>query len=273
VLAQSDGKLVTYLEPAVSPDGKFMIYSQKNLISFGNGSDRWNGILYKMDLQTLAVTRFSPAITNNQYKFNFPEDYYLIEDYPDISQDGKYLALVSNRNGFPNGLDVFSIIDLTDLSLKVVPNMTETQLVPKISPDGHTIAYSDWDGNDFEIYTIGVDGTGLTQITDNSFPNRFPSWSPDGKKLLYESFQDNTMKLYLYDLANKSTTQLMNKIAVGDENINWSPDGKMLLFSTADQSGVGIFVMNIATTETKRILPCLRHPACASTAGTGGLAV
>jgi Tol biopolymer transport system component len=47
------------------------------------------------------------------------------------------------------------------------------------SPDGQRIAF--WD--DFAIYVVNRDGSGLRRLTRNAFEG--PSWSPDGRKLLF----------------------------------------------------------------------------------------
>ncbi|MGQ0703558.1 MAG: Ig-like domain-containing protein, partial [Gemmatimonadales bacterium] len=51
---------------------------------------------------------------------------------------------------------------------------------PAISKDGKKIAFvSDRDG-DNEIFIINIDGTGLTQLTNNTTDDQFPSFSPLG---------------------------------------------------------------------------------------------
>jgi Tol biopolymer transport system component len=47
------------------------------------------------------------------------------------------------------------------------------------SPDGRRIAF--WD--DFAIYVVNADGSGLLRLTRNAFEG--PTWSPDGRKLLF----------------------------------------------------------------------------------------
>ena len=47
------------------------------------------------------------------------------------------------------------------------------------SPDGRRIAF--WD--DFAIYVVNADGSGLRRLTRNAFER--PSWSPDGRKLIF----------------------------------------------------------------------------------------
>ncbi len=38
------------------------------------------------------------------------------------------------------------------------------------------IAYSGWDGNDLEIYTINAGGGGKSQVTDSKYYSSQPSW-------------------------------------------------------------------------------------------------
>jgi WD40-like Beta Propeller Repeat len=50
---------------------------------------------------------------------------------------------------------------------------------PSVSPDGNTIAYVQGD----IIWRIGVDGSGLTQLTLADIGTTWPTWSPDGSQL------------------------------------------------------------------------------------------
>jgi hypothetical protein len=46
------------------------------------------------------------------------------------------------------------------------------------------IAYSGYDGTDFEIYTIKSGGGGKVPVTDNNTNDYEPSYSPSGKKIV-----------------------------------------------------------------------------------------
>jgi Tol biopolymer transport system component len=47
------------------------------------------------------------------------------------------------------------------------------------------IAYSGWDGNDWDIYTINADGGGRFNVTSNKTDDIQPSYSPSGKSIAY----------------------------------------------------------------------------------------
>jgi Tol biopolymer transport system component len=47
------------------------------------------------------------------------------------------------------------------------------------------IAYSGYDGQDFEIYSIKSGGGGKVRLTDNARRDSLPSYSPSGKQIVY----------------------------------------------------------------------------------------
>ena len=78
---------------------------------------------------------------------------------------------------------------------------------------------------DSEIFTIGPDGTGLKQLTNNTKDDREPNFSPDGQKIAYTS--------------------------QGDQTSNPGGDTEVYLMNAADGSGQ----MNLSNNERHR-----RHP-------------
>ena len=61
---------------------------------------------------------------------------------------------------------------------------------PCWSPDGYKIAFSHSVGHNMDIYTINIDGTEETRITDHIAPDISPSFSPDGNKIVYTLYYD-----------------------------------------------------------------------------------
>jgi TolB protein len=63
---------------------------------------------------------------------------------------------------------------------------------PAWSPDGKSIAFVGDESGDDEIYAVGADGAGMTQLTDNTgIADDSPTWSPDSSMLAFASNRDS----------------------------------------------------------------------------------
>jgi Tol biopolymer transport system component len=98
------------------------------------------------------------------------------------------------------------------------------------------------DGN-YEIYTMNLDGSGLTRLTVNTRVDASPDWSPDGTKIVFESTREaivnedgviNNRGVYVMDADGNGVTRLFfdeNDDEVIATHPRWSPDGTRILFS------------------------------------------
>ena len=108
-----------------------------------------------------------------------------------------------------------------------------------LSPDGSTFVLSInlGEGYDYsEIFTLDVDGSGLTQITDNDYWNLYPIWSPDGSEILFLTFRE-TLDIYKMN-RDGSDPQLFYDSGGHDGDIDWVDDH--IVFTRNSQ----IWVMN-----------------------------
>jgi len=113
---------------------------------------------------------------------------------------------------------------------------------PQLSPDGRTVAFvmdaPDWTANRRvgHIHRIGLDGTGLVQLTRGDRGESSPRWSPDGRFLAFLTRRngDEVTQVYLLDAAGGEARRLTtHPTAVGD--ITWSRTGQRLFFVADDE--------------------------------------
>jgi Tol biopolymer transport system component len=122
------------------------------------------------------------------------------------------------------------------------------------SPDGSKIAFLRQ--NDFNLYVMNADGTGVTRLTNNDFSYiqiTNLSWSPDGMTLAYVEGSDLLHNLALINADGTNKRQLVQS---GGPflDVVWSPDGTKLAYSLGrDFNQSNIFVINTDGTGTTRL--------------------
>jgi TolB protein len=99
-----------------------------------------------------------------------------------------------------------------------------------------------------EIYLVGADGSGPTQLTHMSALGLgavFATWSPNGKKIAFNSFLNPD--IYVINVDGSGLTRLTDDPA-RDTRPDWSPDGTKIAFTSTRDAAPGnptdIYVMN-----------------------------
>ena len=95
------------------------------------------------------------------------------------------------------------------------------------SADGSRVAFTSG-GRREDLYTIGADGSGLRQLTNDAFKDRGPVFHPDGKRLVIYSTRSGQYEAWSMHFDGSGATQLT--WTEGDETIEpeISPDGRQL---------------------------------------------
>lgn len=189
--------------------------------------------------------------------------------YPSWSPDGSEIAFSSPD---VNGKWQVCIVNRDGSNLRQLT----AGIQPRWSPDGRRLVYAcesalgketNWD-----IYTIGKDGTGITQLTSEKTNEFEPDWSSDGEWISYVSVSEKLSFGAKLGLTSKERLSLMpwwgkkqtfslwmkkvsggnatNAVQLTDSpNVHvhprWSPVGSRLLFCS-DRGGVmDLYTMDV----------------------------
>lgn len=92
---------------------------------------------------------------------------------------------------------------------------------------------------DIEIFSIGTDGTGLTQLTSNATFDRQPNWSADGKRIAFSQTVGGVFHVFTMDADGKHPADRSVNGGFFDVAPKWRPDGKRIAFSSSRGGGSG----------------------------------
>jgi Tol biopolymer transport system component len=114
---------------------------------------------------------------------------------------------------------------------------------PQLSPDGEWLTF--WEaGKQEDIFVIKTDGTGLRQLTNDVYKDRYPEWSPDGRRIAFHSNRAGKHDIWLINPDGSALERLTYAPAPAVYRPVWSPDGKRLIYSIP--SVRSSFVMEVA---------------------------
>ena len=107
------------------------------------------------------------------------------------------------------GTLVAAVLMACAVALLTVSEKAEATFPGKIG----RIAYSGYDGNDYEIYTINSRGGDTFQVTNNNRDDYSPSYSPGGKMIAYVGFDRNDAEIYTINIGGRGKTKLTHNNA------------------------------------------------------------
>ena len=220
------------LSPHISPDGSRLAFS-----SF-NGS-AWEIRMYSFDLNRmvsfprLGGTNITPA----------------------WSPDGSRLAFSSSRSGTSE----IYVVDQSGGNLHRVTNSKG----PNVSPvwnrkTGTQMAYVGRLGDLPQIFTMGVDGTNVQQMTNQGYAVS-PSWSPNGQFLLFSWMRrygpgaPGAEDIYIMDVADPNKWVQLTHDGGRNDFPSWSPDGRHVVFQSNRSGSLQIWTMLADGTNPKQL--------------------
>ena len=185
-----------------------------------------------------------------------PEQTLFAKRFSDLhfSPDGERVAFVVAER-LPNdgrNSDIW-IYNLKTKNLRQFTTSVKTDVSPRWSPDGKTLAFLSNRDGDTQIYTLALDGGEAQRLTESPVAIASFNWSPDGKSIAYLADESKTdeekrniqrtgaanvvdsekpARLWLFDVAAKKARQLTNERWKISE-FEWMPaNDRLLLVAT-----------------------------------------
>lgn len=159
------------------------------------------------------------------------------------------MAFAANNNG---NYDIF-VAPLDDpRRLVQLTSHIANDFGPRYSPDGSKIAFHTYRDNNWEVYVMNSNGTGLSNLTRHGRDDTFASWSPDGSHLLFHSNRDGDFEIYRINVDGSGLQQITFN-NVDDLNPAYSPDGSQIAFHRRMSGDYQLFIMNADGTVARQI--------------------
>lgn len=170
--------------------------------------------------------------------------------FPAFSPDGRRLAYVSYRSGFPN-----VVVRGEDGLIIGATQFKATTTSPSIAPDGRLVFSSSKDGGGMDLYVANQDGSGARRLTTTrKAVNISPRWNPKtGLEIAFISDRGGNPQIYLIG-ADGSNERPLLTLGGQMDSPAWSPDGRFLAFTWDGGGGsFNIYLADIATAQVVRL--------------------
>lgn len=112
----------------------------------------------------------------------------------------------------------------------------------ELSADGRWIVFDSTRRGSSDLWRVNVDGTGLTQITNDAGDEWHPSLSPDGRTVAYHAALNGNREIFTASVGGGERRQLTNHPAK-DWLPRWSPDGRSIAFVSDRNGSQDIFLV------------------------------
>ena len=243
--------------PDISPDGARVVYS-----TFRHSTGMlWNRV-HSYEIATAKPDGSDvKRLTRNEYD----------DVAPAWSPDGRRIAFVSDRDGYPQGMYTMNP-DGSDVR-RIAPGSGG---VPTLvwSPDGRHIAFGQYDRGEWDtesngyigavyfVAIVGSDGSGYRRVIESDSLISELTWSPGGRRLAFFTTQDKKNTLYIVDVDESNVQRVVTtsipESPIPDDNlvskVAWSPDGRRLAFLMRQDEKNTLYTVNADESNVQRVV-------------------
>lgn len=159
--------------------------------------------------------------------------------------DTGFARQCNNDHGISPDGSLIAISDKVELGKSAIYVLSAGGGVPRLvtrnlpsywhgwSPDGKNFAYCGIRGDEFDIYTIGIEGGAETRLTFGEGRNDGPDYSPDGKWIYFNSSRTGLMQIWRVPAAGGAAERITDG-GYGDWFPHPSPKGDKIVFVSYD---------------------------------------
>lgn len=119
-----------------------------------------------------------------------------LNNWPNISLDGKRIAFSSSRQG---DYDLYAV-SVDGENVERLHESPGLDARPCWSPDATQIAFTSTRDGNYEIYILDLKTGDTQRVTSNPERDDFAAWHPTGKQLVVVSERNGQFDLYLHDV-------------------------------------------------------------------------
>jgi eukaryotic-like serine/threonine-protein kinase len=121
-----------------------------------------------------------------------------------------------------------------------------TYFVPRISPDGRTVAVAIWE-QETQIWQYDLSRDTLTRLTFEGSANFNPAWTADGKRITFDSNKEGPLNIFWQLADGSGSMQRLTTSPYINAPMSWSSDGQLLTFTEVNPTtGLDVWVLRMA---------------------------
>jgi TolB protein len=218
----------------------------------------------------LSVTFGDPEIYKAR-RTGIPDDSYVTDgcgmswapnstDLTFTSERGCYATLLLQTLPYPAGgvgeLAGDIAVVRSGFNYEVVAGHDADDRDPDWSPSGQWIAFASNRSGTYQIWAVRPDGTGLRQVTTDSWEKSFPAFSPDSGRILFTRSRGAESDLWTVKL-DGSGLQQVTKTSAFETQASYAPDGSRIVVarqpSRSDQAGSNLYKMRLDGSDVVKL--------------------